>query len=198
MDDFLEQTAVRKRQGIYTLLYYACWLVIAVFGIAALISLTGVVGTDPETGRMAFSLRALIVMLVAGGIAFAMYRGKDYCRLEYDYTFTNGSLDISGVMNQRRRRYLCSVETKDVIRCGPATGPAFAKTLSEPGIKRHNWFVNREAKLYFFYFAKKGVKHVIVLELSDEMISTIRSKNYLQRTAWYEADGSQHYGMGIS
>ena len=72
------------------------------------------------------------------------------------------------------------------------------KTLNEPGVKRHNWFVNREANLYFFYFQKKGLKHVIVLELTNEMIEMIRSKNYLPRGTWYEADGSQKYGAGIS
>ena len=80
---------------------------------------------------------------------------------------------------------------KDVIRCGPAQGQAFAKTLNEPGIKRHNWFVNREANLYFFYFQKKGLKHVIILELNQEMIDMIRSKSYLQRGVWYDADGKQ-------
>ena len=91
----------------------------------------------------------------------------------------------------RYGRYLTALEMKNVIRCGPAAGPAFMKTLNEPGIKRHNWFVNREANLYYFYFQRKGMKHLIVLELTQEMVDMIRSKSYLQKGVWYDADGKQ-------
>ena len=62
----------------------------------------------------------------------------------------------------------------------------------------HNWFVNRDTNLYFFYFQRKGVKHVIVVELTDEMVAMIRSKNYLPREAWYDAEGKQSYGVRVS
>jgi hypothetical protein len=193
VDDFLEQTAVRTKKGIYTFLYYIALVLMGVFGVLALISLTNVVGIHPETGKMMFNLPSLIIAVVFGGLAFLLFRAKDECRVEYDYTFTNGTLDISKVMNDRRRRYLCSLETKEVLSCGPASGPAFQKALNEPGVKRHNWFVNREAKLTYFYFQKKGVKHLAVLELNDAMISVIRSKKYLQMGVWHDADGKSSY-----
>lgn len=198
MDDFLEIYATRRNQGLYTLMYFVCWLFIAAFGIVALFSLVNVMGVNPQTGGTAFSLPSLLIALFAGGAAFLLWRASDYCRVEYDYTFTNGVLDVSRVLNNRRRSYLTSLDMKDVIRCGPAAGPAFKKTLNEPNIKRHNWFVNREAKLYYFYFQKKGVRHVIVLELTDEMVRMIRGKNYLPREAWYDEEGRQSYGGSIS
>ena len=198
MDDFLEIYAVRRNQLPYTLMYYGCWVLVVLSGLVAAVSLAGIVGVNPESGGMEFSLRNLIVTLLFGGAAFLLWRGSDNLRVEYDYTFTNGNLDVSRVLNNKRRRYLTALEMKDVIRCGPAAGPAFTKTLNEPGIKRHNWFVNRDAHLYYFYFQKKGIKHVIVLELNREMIGMIRSKNYLQRGVWYEADGTQKYGGSIS
>ena len=193
MDDFLEQTAKRQKQGIFTLLYYLTWLFMLVFALIAVFALANVVGVNPDTGGMAFHLPMLLIGVVFGALAFLCFRGKDECRVEYDYSFTNGSLDISKVMNERRRRYLCAMETKEVISCGPAAGPAFQRALKEPGIKLHNWFVNREARLTFFYFQKKGVKHVIVLELNEEMISVIRSKKYLQMGVWHDEDGKSSY-----
>ena len=193
MDDFLEQTAVRQKHGIYSVFYWLTWVILACFAAFALISLSGFLGVDRETGRMTFHWQSLLLGLASGAVAFFLFRVKDNLRLEYDYSFTNGTLDISGIMTNKRRRYLCSMETKEVVRCGPAAGPAFARTLSEPGIKRHNWFVNRDAKLYYFYFQKKGQKHVAILELSDEMISVIRSKKYLNIGVWYDADGKQSY-----
>ena len=198
MDDFLEIIAYRRRQGLYTLLYYVCWAFIILFALTAAFSLANIIGMNPETGGMLFSWQSLLMTLVFGGAAFLLWRASDNCRVEYDYTFTNGNLDVSRVLNNKRRKYLTALEIKDVIRCGPAKGPAFAKTLNEPGIKRHNWFVNREANLYFFYFQKKGLKHVIILELTDEMVDLIRSKRYMQLGVWYDAEGKQSYGAGIS
>ncbi len=133
--------------------------------------------------------------MVFGGIAFLLWRRADYCKMEYDYSFTNGTLDVSRVLNNKRRRYLTALEMKDVVRCGPAKGPAFVKTLNEPNIKKHNWFLNRDAKLYYFYFIKKNVKHMAVMELSDEMVAMIRSKSYLQRGVWADEDGKSSYGV---
>lgn len=193
MDDFLEQTAIRQKKGVFTLLYYFVWLCFAVCTVIALFSLSGFIGTDLETGNLVFRFPFLLIGAAFGALAFFLFRAKDECRIEYDYSFTNGSLDISKVMNERRRRYLCALETRDVIACGPATGPAFQKALREPGIRQHNWFVNREAKLYYFYFQKKGVKHLAVMELNDDMIAVIRSKKYLQAGAWHDANGKSSY-----
>ena len=193
MDDFLEMTAVRQKKGVFTLLYILAWVVMVICAAFAVFALSSVVGMNYETGGAIFRPQFLLGVAVFGGMAFLLFRAKDECRVEYDYSFTNGTLDISKVMNERRRRYLCSVETKDMISCGPASGPAFQKALREPNVKTHNWFCNREAKLTFFYFQKKGVKHVMVLELNDEMLSVIRSKKYLPTGAWHDADGNAKY-----
>lgn len=191
MDDFLEIVAFRRRQGLYTALYFLCWIFILLFALIAAFMLANVVGVNPETGGMVFSWQSLLLTVVFGAAAFGLWRASDSCRVEYDYTFTNGNLDVSRVLNNKRRKYLTALEMKDVIRCGPAAGPAFMKTLNEPGVKRHNWFVNREANLYYFFFQKKGLKHVIILELTQEMVDMIRSKNYLQKGVWYDAEGKQ-------
>lgn len=196
MDDFLEIIAFRRKQGLYTLLYYLCWALLILFALIAAFSLSSVIGMNPETGAVMFSWQSLLLTLVFGGGAFLLWRASDNCRVEYDYTFTNGNLDVSRVLNNKRRKYLTALEMKEVIRCGPAAGPAFNKTLNEPGIKRHNWFVNRDAKLYYFYFQKKGMKHVIIVELTQEMVDMIRSKNYLQRGVWYNEDGNADSGYG--
>lgn len=196
MDDFLEQVARRKHQGMYTLLYVFLWFIIIVFGMAALSSVMRIIMIDEQ--GLSINFIALIITVVGGGIAFLAWRRSDYCRLEYDYSFTNGILDVSRVMNNRRRRYLTALDMKDVIRCGPAQGPAFQKTLSEPGLKKHNWFLNRDANLYYFYFVKNNVKHMAVVELHAEMVEMIRSKSYLQKGVWMDENGKASYNYGIS
>ena len=125
-----------------------------------------------------------------------MAAAADYCRVEYDYTFTNGTLDVSQVLNNKRRRYLTALDMKDVERCGPAAGPGLRQdAATSTALKRHNWFLNRDAKLYYFYFVKNNVKHLAVLELTDDMIAMIRSKSYLQRGVWAADDGKSGYGV---
>lgn len=193
MDDFLEQVARRRRQGAYTFLYFIMWMMLVISGIIALMYLMNFIGYD-ETG-VKFDFISLIVAVVFGGFAFLLWRRADYCRMEYDYSFTNGTLDVSQVLNNKRRRYLTALDMKDVVRCGPAQGPAFQRVLNEKDVKRHNWFLNRDANLYYFYFVKKNVKHLAVVELSDEMVELIRSKSYLQRGVWTDADGKTSYGV---
>jgi len=198
MDDFLEQTAIKRQRSASTALYFLCWTAMVLAGMIAVYGLSHIVGINPETGGISIGWQFLIIAAVFGGVAYLLWRVKDNCRVEYDYSFTNGTLDISRILNSRRRKYLCEMNMAEVVRCGPAQGPAFERTLREPEIKRHNWFVNRDARLYYFYFAKKGAKHCAVLELNDDMVALIRSRNYLPRDAWYDADGKQDYGRSLS
>ena len=196
MDDFLEQVARRKRQGLFTLLYVLLWAVVILSGLNAMIWLPMFMGSSDE--GLTFHFIPLVIGLVSAAIAFLAWRRTDYCRVEYDYAFTNGILDVSKVLNNRRRRYLTALDMKDVVRCGPAKGPAFQKTLQEAGLKKHNWFLNRDANLYYFYFVKNNVKHMAVMELHQEMVDMIRSKSYLQKGVWVDENGKASYNYGVS
>ena len=87
MDDFLEQVATRRRQGLYTLLYVFMWIVIVLSGLIALMNLMSVIGADENGIR--FNFIALIFAVVFGGIAFLCWRRADYCRMEYDARWTS-------------------------------------------------------------------------------------------------------------
>ena len=103
MDDFLEQVARRRHQGVFTLMYVLMWVVIVISGFSALMYLMSIMGVDAE-GNFRFNFIALIFAVVFGGIAFLLWRRADYCKMEYDYSFTNGTLDVSRVLNNKRRR----------------------------------------------------------------------------------------------
>ena len=67
---------------------------------------------------------------------------------------------------------------------GKVDSDSFRRYISMPGIKRMNWFLNREAELYYFYYVKDQSKNIIILEPSEEMTDMIRK--YLPRGAWQE------------
>jgi hypothetical protein len=187
LDNFREEVAARHKQGTYSFLYFLCWLFLSISG---LIGLIGFWGTFNSLANLfnggTFDFMSLILLVVFGGCAWLLWRNKDELRVEYEYTFTNGDLDVSKVLNNSRRKYLTNMPVKTVEACGPVNTPTFQRYLSMRDVKKHNWFVNRDAKLYYFYFTKNSVKHMIMLELSDEMNALIRKPNYMNYGIWQE------------
>ena len=73
---------------------------------------------------------------------------------------------------------------KNVEAFGRVNSEKFKRYLNMPDVKRMNWFLNREAELYYFYFTKDSSRKMIILEPSEEMVSNI--KLYIPRGAWQE------------
>lgn len=172
MDNYREEIIVKKNRTVNTILYALLIIVMILSGFMALIYLTSISFSE--------SLIVSIVWIVIyGGIAFLIWWKKDMLRLEYEYTFTNGELDFACVMGNQKRKELGSMRVKNVTACGMVTSGSFHRYISTPGVKRSNWFLNRDSDLLFFYFEKDGNKRIIVCEPSAEMVEMI--KQYLPR-----------------
>lgn len=181
MDNFKEEVVIRRNQGMFNFLYFLSWVALVVSGIMALM---GLQATLSSLMSGSFQVYPLIVFLLFGAIVFLVWRGKDNLRTEYEYTFTNGELDVAKVLNNEKRKYLTNLDLKTVEAAGAVASASFQRYVTMPDVKKHNWFLNREAKLYYYYFTKKGAKHLIVLELSDEMAELTRKPNYMGYGIW--------------
>ena len=175
MDNFREEVAVKHNRTGNMILYGLCWILIGVLGFMALLAFSAIMA-------MQFSIPVFVQLGVCGGLAYLIWRKKDDLRIEYDYTFTNGELDVGKVFGNSRRKLMTSLTVKNVEACGAVTHQSFQRYLTMKDCKKHNWFVNRDAHLYYFYFVKKEIKHVIIVELSDEMVNMI--KPYLNFAVW--------------
>ena len=51
---------------------------------------------------------------------------------------------------------------------------SFQRYINMPGVKRTNWFLNRQADLFYLYFTKEGQKRIIIIEPSEDMQNYIR------------------------
>lgn len=179
LDNFHEEVAVKHNRTMNMLLYGLSWVVMIFCAIMAMNGLYAIVG-GIATGS--FDLATLIIALVCGGIAVLLWLKKDELRIEYDYTFTNGDLDVGKVFGNSRRKLMTSLPMKNVESAGAVTDKSFQRFVNNKDVKKHNWFVNRDAHLYYFYFVKNEVRHAIILELSDEMIDML--KPYLGFGVW--------------
>ena len=184
MDNFKEEIVTKHRAGLNTAVYYFCWVPIVLFGIVGIFELQGVI---QSIGRASFPWADLILAVILIGTAVLLYLKKDSLRVEYEYTFTNGTLDVAMVLNNSKRKYLAEIPLKLVESCGSVNCPAFNRYINDSGVKKHNWFLNREANLIYLYFTKNAVRHLAVIEPSAEMQQMIRSKGYLSYGVWQDA-----------
>ena len=88
------------------------------------------------------------------------------------------------VYNNKKRKSLGSLNVRNIESFGKVNSEKFKRYLNMPGVKRMNWFLNREAELYYFYFTKDTAKKMISLEPSDEMVDYI--KQYIPRGTYQE------------
>lgn len=183
MDHFLEEVVKKRNRWLDEICYYLSWVLMVLSGMFALLELSGYIPAL-LSGQVQFSLFELIFILLSAGTAILLFLYHDRLRTEYEYTFTNGSLDFAQVFNNRKRKSLGSLNVRNVEAFGPVTGSAFQRYISMQNVKQNRWFLNRDGNLHFFYYQKDSVKHVIVLEPSEEMVSLI--KQYLPRGVYQE------------
>ncbi len=65
------------------------------------------------------------------------------------------------------------MNVRNVEAVGMVNSGSFRRYLNMPNIKRINWFLNREAELFYMFFQKDGQKSLMVIEPSEEMRNLI-------------------------
>jgi len=180
-DHFLEEVVSKHKNGVNRALYLLSWVIIILSGASAMFMFSAV---SSSITQGAFQWQSLIYLLLSGGICGYTFFFHDKLLNEFEYTFTNGALDFAEVYNNKKRKSLGSLNVRNVECFSKVDSEHFRRYLNMPGIKRMNWFLNRDAELYFFYFTKDQDKKMIILEPSEQMVEYIRE--YLPRGAWRE------------
>lgn len=183
MDDFLEQIVTRRRRALCGVGYYALWVAAVLCAVGGLWNLVNMVSFASQ-GGLRFDLMALILAIALLGAAFACWRATFYLRVEYDYTFTNGVLDVARVLNGKRRVNLASLEMRSLRAAGDEDSKAFHACARDGAVRTHRWYLNGENRRSFFLFEKNGVRHLALLELNDEMKRMIFSRRYMAADIW--------------
>ena len=176
MDRFLEEVVKKNKRGLDEVLYYASWVLMIVCALLGASSLQMLLST--------FSVGLIIPTALFLGIAVYLWFNHDKLRTEYEYTFTNGSLDFAMVFNNKKRKALGSLNVAKVDAFGKVQSGSFRRHTSGNNIKHLRWFLNRSSELYYLAFSKEGKKSIIVFEPSEQMVSYI--KHYLPYGAHQE------------
>lgn len=173
-DQFMEEATVKQNRALETVLYLIVCLMMVVSIVLAMLTFTffnAALQGGGSTGEILMWIGICIV-----SIAFAIYAwfNKDKVRTEYEYTITNAQMDFAAVYNNAKRKNLGTMNLKNIAACGDVASGSFQRYISMPGVKRSNWFVNREADLFYIYFQKEEKKQIIIIEPSNEMKTMIK------------------------
>ncbi|MEG0742435.1 MAG: DUF6106 family protein [Clostridia bacterium] len=176
MDHFMEEVVVKQHKGMQELLYVLSNVMMVVTALLGMTLMPALFAS--------FSIPTLVITVLMLGSAVLLFLRKDRLRTEYEYTFTNGDLDFAQVFNNQKRKSLGTMRVKNVEAFGPVDSNEFRKFINMPNMKRKNWFLNRDGKLFFFYYQKESNKTMIVFEPSSELVDMV--KKYLPRGAYRE------------
>lgn len=176
MDHFMEEVVVKRNRAFQNVCFLLASVAMVVFGLMGLLMINALL--------YSFSLLALVETLAYIGLAVFLFLRRDRLRTEYEYTFTNGELDFAQVFNNQKRKTLGTMRVKNVEAFGPVDSNNFRKLINMPEMKKRNWFLNRDSKLYYFYYQKESTRNMIVLEPSEELVDMIRK--YLPHGAYQE------------
>ncbi|MFR2150515.1 MAG: hypothetical protein ACLS7Z_08360 [Christensenellales bacterium] len=127
MDNFKEDIVSPRSNALGNVLYALCWVFIVLFGAYALMML--------QVVMVQFSVLTLVTVAMAAACAVLLFFIKDQLKVEYEYTFTNGSLDFAKVFRQAKRKELGSMNVKNVSACGQLRD-GFRRYLSMKDIER--------------------------------------------------------------
>lgn len=167
MDNYKEEIVVKHNRLGNNIVHALLCVIMVISGFFALMNISSL-------GFGESIVWPLLRFAIYGGVAFLIWWKKDILRLEYEYTFTNGEMDFACVMGNKKRKNLGTMRVKNVEACGMVASGSFHRYISMPGIKKTNWFLNRSANLFYFFYQKNGQKHIIIIEPSEEMIGMIK------------------------
>lgn len=174
MDMFHEEVVVKRAQGLQNALYALSVVMMVLGGVYGIMMLNVLVTVILSQGFSTALLPDTVLILLALTLCVLLFLYRDRIRTEYEYTFTNGIIDFAKVFNNRKRKNLGSMNVRNVEACGLVSSGSFKRYSSMPGVKMTNWFLNRDAELFYFFFQKENEKKIIVIEPSATLADMIK------------------------
>ena len=174
LDQFMEEVVTRRNRTMENVLMAVANISMVLSGILAMFLIQSLMMVISTQGFGAETIFYIVLTLFFAGSAVLLFLFKDRIRTEYEYTFTNATMDFAQVYNNRKRKALGTMNIRNVEACGMVNSGSFNRYLNTPGVTRLNWFLNRDANLFYFYFVKDSKKTLLIIEPSDAMLALIK------------------------
>ncbi len=142
-DDIYAEWLIKRKAPAYLPLIYIAGVILGLIAIWLMISF--------KWGFVAFII-----------IAFALYVGRRFLSVEYEYTFVTNELDIDRIFSKTSRRNAMNIQMSSVESVEPATEQK-RQQLTQGGVSYKN-FTSREAdaQTYFIIFSNEDEGRTVV------------------------------------
>lgn len=117
MDKFHEQLLTTRKSPLFTLMN----VFMIFFGFLSVMALSILTG--------GFNTVILAVFLICAAVAVGAYFLRDKMYKEYEYTFTNGNLQIDIIYNMKKRKVIFDKDVKDFEEFGRLNGKGFPRDV---------------------------------------------------------------------
>ena len=115
----------------------------------------------------------MVVFLILG-IVFGKKKNT-FC-VDHDYTFISGSIRVSQVIKQYKRKFIIEFETNQIERIGKVGGDTFER-YNSMNISKTALTANSEASegksIYYFVINAEGKKQLLTMELTERFIVNV-------------------------
>lgn len=114
---------------------------------------------------------------ILGFLCYVFYWLSGRTKVEYDYTITNGTVDIAKIYNDKKRKKLVSVESSEILDMRSITSDVFQEYFSDRSIKKANMFLNKGPHLYYMLFIKDDKKVAVIFEPDQQFVEYMKLYN---------------------
>jgi len=171
VDHFREEIVVRKKKGLFNLAL--ALVTLAMLG-SALLAVGYLYRIQSTLMTSSFSFVNVLLLLLFGGILAGLFYVRVHMRVEYEYSFTNGELDVDRVLNNTKRETLCTIRMSQVERMAAVEHPDYSTFDQEKNLKRIYAVLNRYSQTYFLVYNTGEERKMLLFEPSEELVAMMR------------------------
>ncbi|MBQ7340110.1 MAG: hypothetical protein IJW43_04595 [Clostridia bacterium] len=159
----------KKKYNFYNVLGIILVLITAIWG--------GYVIAFIPTISYAFLFFGLIPIIICILIIFFLFRKRDTYLVDYDYQFATGDVNISKVINYKKRKSGVSFRCVELDAIGLYDSERFNKFKSVPSVKTLYMTSNDSPcegnDFYYVFYSRKEEKYLVILECSKRFVSCL-------------------------
>ena len=178
MDNFLDIIIVRKKKGLFSLLYFFASVFMIIFALVGVIGLYNILPQSQEGSGFSINWGSAIIFLVCGGIAFLLYWQRGSLKIDYDISFTNGLVELARVANNIKRKELGRFYMKEVEIAELTTSSNYNRYTSMKNIKKIDVTLNKDVKKFFLVVRIKEAAHLVIMEYNKELVALMKQYNH--------------------
>ena len=186
----MEQTVSKEKTIVARMLYGFAWALVILFVLMGLYFAASVFAAS-EGGDLEIRWSSVIGCVLTLASALSIWRFKDGLHIEYDYVLSENRLEVTRIMNNRRRKQCLALDLGRIQECG-------VFRAQKPGVKLERLYLDPNADLSYICYEEKGERRMALLQLNEDMIASLKKSRALQRGVWRDAEGKSSNYAGLS